>query len=146
MPFSSTHKAYLAGFLDGDGSIYARLKPNDTYRFGFQVAVAITFFQSSKNRALLEELQARWGLGRIRDRNDGISEWVIGKTADIRSLLHAIQSHLILKQNQAKLMLEVLDAKECVQNRRDFEKVMTLVERLCSLNYSKKRKTRILTP
>jgi hypothetical protein len=35
--FSSEHKAYLAGFLDGDGSIYARLKPNNTYRFGFQV-------------------------------------------------------------------------------------------------------------
>ncbi len=35
---SSTQKAYLAGFLDGDGSIYVRIKPNNTYKYGFQVA------------------------------------------------------------------------------------------------------------
>jgi hypothetical protein len=34
---STIKKAYLAGFLDGDGSIYVRLKPNQDCKFGFQV-------------------------------------------------------------------------------------------------------------
>ncbi len=41
-------KSYIAGFLDGDGSIYVRLKPNRTYRYGFQVSPYIVLFQSQK--------------------------------------------------------------------------------------------------
>ena len=40
--------AYLAGFLDGDGSIYVRAKPNLSYKYGFQIAPYIVFFQSKK--------------------------------------------------------------------------------------------------
>jgi len=28
-------KSYIAGFLDGDGSIYARAKPNKSYKYDF---------------------------------------------------------------------------------------------------------------
>ncbi len=45
---STTERAYLAGFLDGDGSIYVRLKSNSTYKYGFQVSPYIILFQSIK--------------------------------------------------------------------------------------------------
>ena len=45
---SSTQKAYIAGFLDGDGSIYVRMKPNSTYKYGFQISSYIVLFQSQK--------------------------------------------------------------------------------------------------
>lgn len=57
--------AYLAGFLDGDGSIYVRVKPNATYKFGFQIAPNIVFFQSQKEIKSLEKLQEMVGGGYI---------------------------------------------------------------------------------
>ena len=74
-----THKAYLAGFLDGDGSIYVRLKPNPTYRYGFQVAPYIVLFQSQKSRKNFERICSLIGSGHLRIRKDGILEYIISK-------------------------------------------------------------------
>src|SRR3989338_1210706 len=94
---SSTQKSYLAGFLDGDGSIYVRLKPNSTYKYGFQVAPYIVFFQSKKDRANFEKICSLCGLGYIRERKDGILEYIINKKDSIRRFLIAVQPHVILK-------------------------------------------------
>mgnify|MGYP001590192774 CR=1 FL=1 len=69
---SSIKRAYLAGFLDGDGSIYVRAKPNSDYRYGFQIAPAIILFQSAKDRSKFEEICSLINLGYIRTRKDGI--------------------------------------------------------------------------
>src|SRR3989344_888008 len=105
-PLSSTTKAYLAGFLDGDGSIYVRLKPNPTYRYGFQVAPYVVFFQSKKSKKLFDKLCSLVGSGYIRERNDGVVEYIIGKKEAIREFLTAVQPYVILKQDQTKLMLQ----------------------------------------
>jgi hypothetical protein len=60
---SSTKRAYLAGFLDGDGSIYAQLKPNKTYKFGYQIAMYIVLFQSQKEQKNFEQLCSLINLG-----------------------------------------------------------------------------------
>jgi len=57
MKLSTQQKAYIAGFLDGDGSIHVRLKPNSTYRYRFQVSPAIVFYQSVKEVEHLKWLQ-----------------------------------------------------------------------------------------
>ena len=44
MKLSKEEKAYIAGFLDGDGSIYVRIKPNSSYRYRFQISPAIVFW------------------------------------------------------------------------------------------------------
>ena len=56
MPITSVQKSYLAGFLDGDGSIYVRLKPNKSYQYGFQVSPYVVFFQSARSRKNFENL------------------------------------------------------------------------------------------
>jgi len=56
---SKEQRAYIAGFLDGDGSIYVRLKPNSTYRYRFQVSPAIVFYQSEKESNYLQWLQKK---------------------------------------------------------------------------------------
>ena len=63
--------AYLAGFLDVDGSIYIRVKPNDTYRYRFQIAPSIVFFQSTKERKKIQKMQRDYAIGYIRERKDG---------------------------------------------------------------------------
>ena len=139
-------RAYLAGFLDGDGSIYVRLKPNPSYRYGFQIAPYIVLFQSQKEQKKFKKLCSLINLGYLRVRNDGILEYTINKVDSLRKFLQMIKPFLILKKEQANLMLKILNKKEIVKNKRDFIRLAALIDCFRNLNYSKKRKKHILTP
>ena len=141
-----TQRAYIAGFLDGDGSIYVRLKPNSTYRYGFQVSPCIVLFQSQKDRDKFEKICSLIGLGYLRVRKDGILEYIIGKTDAIHRFLRMVRPFVILKRAQVDLMLEILNRKEKITSQKDFNSLALLIDRFRELNYSKKRKKRVLTP
>ena len=138
MKITSERKAYLAGFLDGDGSIYVRMKPNETYRYGFQISPYVVFFQSKKDRKKFEQICSFVNLGYIRERKDGILEYILGKEQSIREFLEMVEPFLVLKKDQAHLMIEILNAKSKVKNKDDFRSLAELVERFRILNYSKK--------
>ena len=143
---SNTKRAYLAGFLDGDGSIYVQSKPNPTYRFGYQIAPYIVLFQSQKDQKKFEELCSIISLGYMRTRKDGILEYIIGKQENIIKFINLVESYVIMKESQVKLMKKIVIAKNNVQNKEDFQALMKLVDTFRELNYSKKRKVRTLTP
>ena len=143
---SSTQKAYLAGFLDGDGSIYVQAKPNSTYRFGYQIAPYIVLFQSQKDQKNFEFLCSQIGLGYIRTRKDGILEYIIGQKSNILEFLKIVEPYVIMKKSQVELIKEIIVAKEKTATKKDFEALMKLVDLFRELNYSKKRKVRTLTP
>ena len=145
MKLSSNKKAYLAGFLDGDGSIYVRAKPNQTYKFGYQIAPYIVFYQSSKSKEF-KNIYSLIGLGHLRIRKDGITEYIISKQENIANFIDSIKPFLILKQKQAKLLLQILKQKESVKNKKDFEILLQLCNKFKILNYSKRRKMRTLRP
>lgn len=136
---SVAQKAYVAGFLDGDGSIYVRLKPNATYRWRHQVAPYLIFFQARKERGGLEYIQKLLGVGYLRERKDGIIEYTIGDVSSIRFVLKNILPYLFLKRRQAELMLRILDQKAFVKTARDFLKLCELIDEFQTLNYSKRR-------
>ena len=142
---SSQFKAYIAGFLDGDGSIYVRAKPNQSYRFGYQIAPTIAFFQSTSCKSF-PNLCKKIGYGILRLRKDGIYEFTISKQDDIKDFLLKVSPYLELKQKQSKLMLEILELKKKIKNKQDFEKLLNRIDTFRELNYSKKRKKRALTP
>ena len=137
--------AYLAGFLDGDGSIYVRAKPNSSYKYGYQVAPYIAFFQSATCESF-PEMVTEIGYGKIRLRKDGIYEFTINKQSEIRDFLMKVSPYLQLKQAQAILMIEILDTKSTIENQTDFASLLEKIDKFRELNYSKKRKTRTLTP
>lgn len=143
---STIQKAYLAGFLDGDGSIYVRLKPNSTYKFGFQVAPYIVFFQSNKQKQNFNKVCSIIDCGYMRERKDGILEYTINRKNEIIKFLKFISPYLILKQKQAKLMTDILDKKNKVENKKDFNELAKLIDQFRKLNYSTKRKKHNLTP
>lgn len=143
---STTKRAYLAGFLDGDGSIYVRLKPNNSYKFGFQVSPYIILFQSSKEKENFNKICSIINCGYTRERNDGILEYTINRKEEIIKFIKLVRPYLILKEKQAKLIINILNKKEKVKNKEDFKELMELVEQFRSLNYSKKRKRHNLTP
>ncbi len=136
---SVAQRAYIAGFLDGDGSIYVRLKPNRTYYYLYQVAPNIVFFQSRKERCGLEYIQRITGVGYLRDRNDGVVEYTIGDVSSIASLLNAVRPYLYLKKRQASLMLSILRKKQSVKTAAQFIELASLIDKFQHLNYSKRR-------
>ena len=142
---SQTFLAYIAGFLDGDGSIYVRAKPNPAYRYGYQIAPYVVFFQSSSESQfplLMEEI----GYGKLRLRNDGMFEFTIGKHEELQEFLIKILPFLKLKKPQAILMLEILAYKKQVTTAKEFESLLEKIEQFRTLNYSKKRIKRTMTP
>jgi len=143
---SSIKRAYLAGFLDGDGSVYVQLKPNQSYRYGYQVAAYIVLFQSAKEEGKFREIINLAGLGHTRERNDGIIEHTINRVGEVREMIKLVKPFVILKRRQIALMEQVLDQKEAVECKEDFEALMELVDEFRNLNYSKKRKKRTVTP
>ena len=144
--FNQTQKSYLAGFLDGDGSIYVRLKPNSSYKYGFQVAPYIVLFQSKKEQRNFEKICSMIGLGHLRIRKDGILEYVISKERNLRQFLGMVKPFTILKRKQVRLMIEILKKKEKIKTKKDFYQLANLTDRFRELNYSQKRKKHILTP
>ncbi|MEX2033418.1 MAG: hypothetical protein WD889_02550, partial [Candidatus Colwellbacteria bacterium] len=86
------------------------------------------------------------GIGYIRERNDGILEYVINRQAEIRTFLKAIYPYSVLKREQAKLMLKILEKKKMVKSQKEFNQLAQLVDQFRNLNYSKKRKRYTLTP
>ncbi len=49
-----TIRAYIAGFLDGDGSIHFQLVRRRDYAYGYQIRVSVCFYQSTRGKAGLE--------------------------------------------------------------------------------------------
>lgn len=143
---SQTKRAYLAGFLDGDGSIYVQLKPNKTYRFGFQIALYIILFQSQKDQKNFELLCSMINLGYMRVRKDGILEYIIGRQENIDKFINLVERYVVLKKLQIKLIKKIIILKNKVKNKKDFEVLAKLIDTFRELNYSKSRKVRTLTP
>ncbi|MDI6591796.1 MAG: LAGLIDADG family homing endonuclease [Patescibacteria group bacterium] len=139
MKLSREKLAYIAGFLDGDGSIYVKLKPNSTYRYRFQVSPAIVFFQSQKEKDHLEWLRKIIRKGYLRQRNDGVVEYIIGDMKSIKELLQNLLPYLKLKKIQAQLMLEIIERKKQVKSPKEFIKLAEKIDLFQKINYSKKR-------
>jgi len=139
MKLSTKQKAYIAGFLDGDGSIHVRLKPNSTYRFRFQISPAMVFYQAKKEKNYLKWLRNLIGRGYIRERNDSIIEYTIGDVIGLEEVAKNLLPYLILKKEQAKLLLEILMMKKKVKTGRDFLELAKKIDKFEKINYSKKR-------
>ena len=146
LKITQTQLAYLAGFIDGDGSIYVRLKPNDTYRYGFQIAPYIVLFQSAKDEVSFQKICKLLNCGYVRKRKDGILEYTIGRQEEIQDLIKVIKPYLILKRPQADLLERIFKTKAKVKNSKDFSRLMELINKFGELNYSKKRIKHKLTP
>ena len=139
---SSNTLAYIAGFLDGDGSINAQLIKRPDYKLGYQIRVSVTFFQTTKRHWFLESLQIRLGLGTLRYRNDGMSELALVGVATVKLFLERVKPYLEIKLKQCKIILEICNKLSKNQSPEDFIKLCKQVDLLENLNDSKKRSIR----
>ena len=131
--------AYIAGFLDGDGSIHLQLVRQRQYRYGFYVRVSVSFHQHTTGRAGLEWLKAQLKAGYIRDRAGQMSDYVITSRPVIRILLSMIAPYVVFKRRQVQQALKLLDAIEAIDSAGRFLAVAQKVEAFKALNRSKRK-------
>ncbi len=138
---SNEEKAYIAGFLDGDGSIMAQIVSRKDYKMGYQIRVSVVFYQKTVHQEHLLWLKKRLGYGYVRNRKDGISEYTVVGLREVQYILNLLYPFLRLKKALARDVLEII--KRHPEQRKMTAKTLvdlsTLVDKTASFNYSKKR-------
>ncbi len=132
-------KAYIAGFLDGDGCLMAQLVKRKGYRYGFQIRLSIVFYQHVQNVKHLEWLKSILKKGYIRKRNDQMAEYTIVGIKDVIEVLTKILPYLRLKRQQAKNLLK-FSKLPSRPTKHQFIDFCHLVDETAKYNFSKKRK------
>jgi hypothetical protein len=134
-------KAYIAGFLDGDGSIMAQLVSRKDYRLRYQIRVSVVFYQKTSHQDFLLWLKEQLGYGYVRMRNDGMSEYTIVGFREVTYVLSLLYPFLRLKKVLAKDVMELIKLHP-EQRKMTVSKLISLsklVDKTASFNYSKKR-------
>ena len=131
---------YLAGFIDGDGCILAQIVKRDDYKFQFQIRVSIMMYQKTSRHWFLLHWLNILKIGTLRKKNDFMSELAIVGVTPVKKLLLQLLPYLMVKKPTAKLVLEIIEKLESVNNRSDFIEVCKLVDKIAEHTDSKKRK------
>ena len=136
----STTLAYIAGFLDADGSIFFQIVPRKDYKRKFQIRTSIAFYQKRNNVHILEWLKDQLGsIGYIRVRKTDVSDYTVVESKEVYRILKLLQPYVKLKSEQVVLGLEILEKLNKIGSNQDFLEVCKLVDKFGILNYSKKR-------
>ena len=138
---TNSDKDYLAGFLDGDGSILTQIVPGSSYKYGHTIRVSVVFYQSTTRHWFLLKLQKLVGAGwKLRKRNDKMSELCVTGFTPVRNFLVVLLPHFRLKKRLARLVLEIIEEYNKVQSEADFLQVCLKIDKTAEYTYSKKRK------
>lgn len=132
--------AYIAGFLDGDGSIFFQIVPRSDYKYRFEIRASIAFYQKSCNAKILNWIKEQLGSGYIRHRKTGISDYTVVGSAKTNRVMRLLQPYVKLKSQHIAIGLEILEKMENLKSKEDFLEVCKLVDKFGEINYSKKRK------
>ena len=132
-------RAYIAGFLDGDGSIIFQLVRRRDYVYGYQIRASVGFYQHTRGRRGLEWLRQQLGCGFIRDRAGQMSDYTVVGYSDVRRVLELVRPHCVFKRQQVEEALEMLRVLDSKQSADGFLAVAKLVDAFAALNSSKKK-------
>lgn len=97
---SVSTKAYIAGFLDGDGSIMLQIKPRSDMRYGYRLQATICFYQDSAHENDLLWIRDQLDCGYISKRNDGMSELRINGFGCVEKVLLELYGYVHLNVNK----------------------------------------------
>jgi len=101
--------AYIAGFLDGDGSLMVQIKKRKDGRLKKRFMLTICFYQDSRNEKPLFWIKNILGIGFISRRNDRMTELRINGYAQVRRIIKKLIPYLKFKKEQARALYNSSD-------------------------------------
>jgi hypothetical protein len=132
--------SYLAGFLDGDGSIHFQLVRQREYRFGLYIRASLSLSQSTSARHGLEHLQRVIGGGYLRDRGTGMSDLVVTSRPLLIETLRAVEPYVVFKREHVRRALWLLPQLGPRLDVQEFLRMAREVDAFAALNYSKTKR------
>ena len=97
--------AYIAGFLDGDGSLMLQIKKRKDGKSKVRFMSTICFYQDTRHEKELFWIQKILGKGYFHRRNDGMSELRINGYATVKSILELLTPYIRFKKIQANALI-----------------------------------------
>ena len=141
---SKTHLAYIAGFLDGDGSLMLQLKKRKDGKMKVRFMPTICFYQDSRHSDPLHWIRAQLGIGYISIRNDGITELRINGYKQIREIMRHLLPYIRFKKYQAIVLLKACDilckGDMGTLKKKQLKSLVSLIMGIQNQNYVTKRK------
>ena len=104
-----TDSAYIAGFLDGDGSLMLQVKARSDTKRGVRFMATICLYQDTRHEKPLYWIRERLGIGYISRRNDGMTELRINGFEQVRYILTTLKPFIRFKTKQAQAMIKACD-------------------------------------
>jgi len=112
---------WLAGLLDGDGSIYIGVQPSRSSKSpGIDIRPVVSIAQRGDYKWVVDYIQKELGFGKVYSSNEGKTErgsygkrwkayWQTTKISEVFQILELIQPYLVIKKTQAQKVLSILD-------------------------------------
>jgi hypothetical protein len=139
---SKTNLAYIAGFLDGDGSLMLQIKKRkDGNKSRSRFMATICFYQDTRHEKPLFWIRDVFGIGYISRRKDRITELRINGYKQVERILKVLIPFIQFKKVQAKILfrsVKLLQKKHLMNS--DLRKLVNNVLKIQKENYVAKRK------
>jgi len=132
--------AYIAGFLDGDGSLMLQIKKRSDTKLGMRFMATICLYQDTRHEKPLLWMREVFGIGYISRRNDGMSELRINGYKAVQKILLQLQPFIQFKSVQTKTLIEACNILDSVKMRnmtkQQLRKVVDLAFVIKKENYT----------
>ena len=140
-------RAYIAGFLDGDGSLMLQIKKRKDGKIGIRFMPTICFYQDTRHEKTLYWIKEVLGIGYLSRRNDGMTELRINGYKQIRNILKDLLPYIRFKKLQGQALqnaCEILSTtKFKMLSKEKLKKLVDYILVIQKENYvTKKKKTR----
>ncbi len=136
----SSTRAYIAGFLDGDGSIMLQMKPRLGVRYGYRIYATVVLYQDSAHIGDLRQIRDQLGMGDVPKRNDGITELRIDGYDGVERLLQELEDHIRFKRRQVALVFQAIAILKAKPTAKQFLEACKIADQISESNYKSNRK------
>lgn len=141
---SSDHTAYIAGFLDGDGSIMLQVKKRSDSSRALRFMATICLYQDSRHEHELRWMKQMLGVGYMSKRNDGMSELRIQGYKAVHDVLVLLEPFIRFKRVQAKALMQACEMLMTVSLKKmttaQLKKLVEFILLVQEANYATKKK------
>lgn len=139
---SKNNLAYIAGFLDGDGSLMIQIKKRkDGNKSRKRFMLTICFYQDTHHEKPLFWIRKVLGIGYVTKRNDGITELRINGYKQVSEILQKIIEFLKFKKKQAGAIIKSAKLlQKSNLDKSDYKKLVSYIILVQSENYVTRRK------
>lgn len=137
---SQNELAYIAGFLDGDGSLMIQIKKRSDSKKEIRIMLTICFYQDTRHEKPLLWIRKILGIGYISRRNDGMTELRINGFAQAEKVLESLLPFIKFKKIQAKAVLDSARLLQKGFEEKTRRKILDYILLVQQENYASRKK------